>query len=81
MGDCSVAKKAVTSGRDCTASSRSGRKKRTSITSATANSRPISISRSRARRAGKTLTSPSVTSVPTAVGMTTNGTTLSSAVR
>ena len=72
-GDCSVAKKAVRSGSDWTSSSRSGRMKRSSITSATAKTRPISISTSRARRAGKTLTRPSVTTAPSAQGMTTNG--------
>jgi hypothetical protein len=40
-----------------------------------ANSRPISIRMSRARRAGKMFTSSSVIAVPSATGMTTNGTT------
>jgi hypothetical protein len=79
IGDCRVAKSAVTSGKDWTASSRSGRRNRSSITSAIANSRPISISTSRARRAGKTLTSPSVSKVPIAEGITTKGTTLRTA--
>jgi hypothetical protein len=39
-----------------------------------AKSRPMSISRSRARRAGNVLTSSSVTAVPIATGMITNGT-------
>ena len=80
-GDWSVAKKAVTSGSDWTLSRRSGRRKRTSRISATAKSSPISISTSRARRAGKTLTRPSVTRQPSADGITTKGTTVASAVR
>ncbi len=80
-GDCSVAKKAVRSGSDWMSSRRSGRMKRSSITSATANTRPISISTSLARRAGKTLTRPSVTIAPRAQGMTTNGSRAATAVR
>ena len=46
-----------------------------------AKTMPISISTSRARRAGKTLTRPSVIIEPSATGMATNGTTASTAVR
>ena len=54
--------------------SRSGRRKRRSSTRPTAKSRPISIRTSRARRAGKTLTSTRVTRLPKATGMSTKGT-------
>ena len=46
-----------------------------------AKTMPISISTSRARRAGNTLTRPSVIMNPRATGMATNGTTVSTAVR
>ena len=41
---------------------------------------PINTSRSRARRAGKTLTTKNVQAVPTTTGITANGTTVSAAV-
>ena len=59
-GDCSVAKNPVMSGSDSTRSSRSGLMNRSSSTMLPANTRPISIRMSRARRAGKTFTSSSV---------------------
>jgi hypothetical protein len=80
-GDCRVAKKAVTSGRDWTSSSRSGRMKRRRSTIATAKSSPMSISRSRARRAGKTLTRPRVMTAPRAEGIATKGTTVATAIK
>src|SRR6185503_4416146 len=49
------------------------------MTRLAANSRPMSIRMSRARLAGKTFTSSSVTPLPTATGMTANGTTVSTA--
>ena len=76
IGDCKVAKKPVTSGSDSTRSSRSGWMKRRSRTMLPANTSPISIRMSRARRAGKTLTSNSVVPVPAATGMTQNGATV-----
>ncbi len=78
-GDCSVAKKSVTTGIDSTRSSRSGWTTRSSTTRLTANSRPISMRMSRARRAGNTLTRISVTAVPRPTGMTRNGVTVSAA--
>jgi hypothetical protein len=77
-GDCIVAKKAVTSGRDWTLKRRSGRRKRRSSTMAIANRSPMSMRMSRARRAGKTFTSTRVTTEPTAVGIRTKGTTVAS---
>ena len=74
-GDCSVAKKSVMSGRDSTRSSCSGWIIRSSSTRLPANSSPMSIRMSRARRAGKMFTSSSVTAVPIAIGMITNGVT------
>jgi hypothetical protein len=59
------------SGSDSTRSSRSGCMKRSRTTSPPAKSSPINIRRSRARRAGKTLTSSSVAPVPTATAMMT----------
>ena len=53
---------------------------RSSSTRLVANTSPISIRMSRARRAGNTLTSSSVTADPIAIGMITNGTIVSSAV-
>jgi len=44
------------------------------ITIDAANSRPVTMRKSRARRAGKTLTSANVTAVPITTGMTANGT-------
>ena len=41
---------------------------------------PMSMSKSRARRAGKTLTSSSVHAVPMATGITANGTIVSADV-
>ena len=81
IGDCSVAKKSVMSGSDSTRSSRSGWMNRSSSTMPTAKTSPISISRSRARRAGNTLTTKSVQAAPSATGMTANGTTVAAAVR
>ena len=78
-GDCSVAKKSVTTGIDSTRSSRSGCTTRSRMTRLVANTSPISIRMSRARRAGKTLTSSSVTAVPSPTGITTNGATVSAA--
>jgi hypothetical protein len=80
IGDCSVAKKSVTSGSDSMRSSCSGWIMRSRTTRLPANSSPISIRMSRARRAGKMLTSSSVTAVPIATGMITKGTTASGAV-
>ncbi len=80
IGDCNVAKNAVTSGIDSTRNSRSGWMNRNSNTMLMANTSPINIRMSRDRRAGNTLTSISVTAEPMAIGMTTNGTTISSAV-
>src|SRR5688500_12276080 len=54
---------------------------RSSNTMLVANTRPISIRMSRARRAGNTLTSINVTADPTAIGITTNGTTVAIAVK
>ena len=81
IGDCSVAKKDVTSGIDSTRISRSGCRNRSSKTMLVANTRPMNIRMSRARRAGKTFTSSSVTAEPSATGITTNGTTVAIAVR
>ena len=53
---------------------------RSSMTMLIAKTSPINIRMSRARRAGKTLTSVKVIAEPTATGMTTNGTTVASAV-
>ena len=80
IGDWSVEKNAVTSGIDSTRSSRSGWMNLRSSTMLVAKTRPISISTSRARLAGKTLTSPSVSIDPSATGITTNGTTARTAV-
>jgi hypothetical protein len=79
MGDCSVAKNALMSGSESTFSRRSGWTNRSSMIRAPAKTRPINISTSRARRAGNTFTSVSVTSAPIATGMITNGATASSA--
>ena len=68
------------SGSDSTRSSRSGWMNRSSRTTAAANTRPISISRSRARRAGNTLTTNSVQAEPSATGMIENGMTVAIAV-
>ena len=81
IGDCSVAKKSVMSGSDSTRISRSGWMNRSSRTMPAAKTRPISISRSRARRAGNTLTTNSVQADPSATGMMANGTTVAAAVR
>ena len=54
--------------------------KRNSNTRLVANTSPISIRMSRARRAGKTLTSSSVTAAPMPTGMITNGVTVISTV-
>ena len=80
-GDCNVAKNPVTSGSDSTLSNRSGCMNRNSSTRLPAKMSPITIRMSRARRAGKTLTSSSVMPAPSATGMTQNGATVSSAVR
>ncbi len=80
-GDCSVEKKSVRSGSDSTFSSCSGLMNRSTITRLAANSSPISMSRSRARLAGKVLTRNSVTMVPAATGMTANGIVVSADVR
>ena len=69
MGDCSVAKKSVMSGSDSTRRRRSGWMNRRSSTTAAANPSPISMSRSRARLAGNTLTTNSVHAEPRATGM------------
>ena len=52
-----------------------------SRTTAAANTRPISISRSRARRAGNTLTTNSVHAEPSATGMIENGITVAIVAR
>jgi hypothetical protein len=80
-GDCKVEKKAAMSGRDSTLSRRSGRRKRSIMTMAMANRRPMRVRMSRARRAGNTLTRVSVTTEPAATGIVTNGISVSTAVR
>ena len=54
--------------------------KRSSRTRLAAKSSPISIRMSRARRAGNMFTSSSVAAVPSATGITANGTIVSTAV-
>jgi hypothetical protein len=54
--------------------------KRSSSTMLVANTSPISIKMSRARRAGNTFTSISVMADPIAIGITTNGVVTASAV-
>ena len=80
IGDCSVAKKSAMSGSDSTRSRRSGWMKRNTRIRPTAKINPVSISTSRARRAGKTLTMSSVTAAPTATGIAENGAMTSTAV-
>ena len=80
IGDCSVAKKSAMSGSDSTRSRRSGWMKRNTRIRPTAKISPVSISTSRARRAGKTLTMSSVTAAPTATGIAENGAMTSTAV-
>jgi hypothetical protein len=80
IGDCSVAKKSVMSGSDSTRSSCSGWIIRSSTTRLPANSSPMIMRMSRARRAGKMLTSSSVIDVPMATGTMTNGVTAATAI-